>query len=105
RGDDLVPVRSLARARDDALLDQVDEAVREQLRVDAELAVAVEQGQHRVRHRADASLERRAVRNAFGDQRRDATVDVDRGARGQLDHRRVRGTPAGELAQVQLVLS
>src|SRR5262245_9595365 len=104
RGDDLVPVRSLARARDDALLDEVDEPIREQLRVNAELAVAIEQPQHGVRHGADASLERRTVRDTFGDQRCDATVDVRRGARGQLNHRSVRGTPAGELAHVQLVL-
>jgi hypothetical protein len=51
RGDHLVRSQRLARAGHDALLDEVDDSVGEQLRVDAEVAVIAERDEHRVRNR------------------------------------------------------
>ena len=45
----------------DARLDQIDDAVREHLGVDAEVVLVEQAPQHRVRNRADAHLQRRAV--------------------------------------------
>ena len=59
-------------------LDQVDEAVAHQLRVDAELAVAGEQVQHLVGDRADPRLDRRSVRDPLDDQLGDRAVGVGR---------------------------
>jgi hypothetical protein len=88
-GDDLVAVGLLARAGQRATLDQVDEAVAEQLGVRAELTVLLEHSQHEVRRRADAGLQSRAVGNPFGDERGDLVVALACARRRDLDHRRV----------------
>ena len=73
--------RSLAAPGDDAGLDQVDHGVREHLGVDAEVLLVHQCLRRRRRDRADAELERRAVRHELGDVAADPPLDVaDRGA-------------------------
>src|SRR4051794_21603329 len=67
RADDLASVQRLAGASDDAGLDQVDNAIREQLGVDPELVVVPEGRGCRVRDRPNPELERRAVLDQSGD--------------------------------------
>src|SRR5262249_28608375 len=61
--DDPVAMRALPGAGDDATLDEVDEGLAEQLRVNAELAMIAQQPQHGVRPPADARLDRAAIRD------------------------------------------
>ena len=69
-------LRAFWLAGDDAGLDEVDDGVREHLGVDAEVVLAVEELGRRGRDRADAQLERRAVRHEVGDERADPPLDV-----------------------------
>ena len=67
---------------DDALLDEVDEPVAEELGVNAELAMVAQQREHRIRDRADAGLQRRAVgesRSAMNAAIRRSISDVSPG--------------------------
>ena len=57
RSDRLGPVELLGDSGDDAALDEVHHAVGEQLGVHAEVAVAGQRGEDRVRDRPDAGLE------------------------------------------------
>lgn len=88
RRDQFVRPQRLARAGHDALLDEVDDSVEEQLRVDAEVAVIAELGEHRVRDRPDADLERRAVGNEFDGSLRDRRVTLV-GQRGRDPYERL----------------
>ena len=74
--DGLGPVEVLADAVDDAGLDEVDDAVGQQLGVDAEVAMVGEGGEDGVRGGADADLDRGAVGDAFGDVGGDAGVEL-----------------------------
>ncbi len=67
---------ALRGAGDHAALDQVDDAVAQQLGVHAELAVVAQQAEHAVGHRADPGLQRRAVGDALGHQLGDRPVAV-----------------------------
>lgn len=67
RADELPATQRLPQRRDDAALDEVDDAVREHLRMNAEAAVAAELGEHGVRDRSDAELQRVTVADESGD--------------------------------------
>ena len=56
---------------DRAALDEFDHGVGEHLGVDAEVVLGLERHTGRVRNRADAELQARAVRNALGDETAD----------------------------------
>ena len=86
-----------------ALLDEVDDAVGEQLRVDAEVAVIAERGEDGVRDRADADLERRAVGDPLDDPLGDRLVTLVRHGGRDLDERLVALAPAEQLGGVDLV--
>ena len=100
---DLVAAQLLAHAGRHAGLDEVDDPVGEQLGVDAEVAVAAEPLQHRVRDAADADLQRRAVGDPLDDRGGDRAVAlVGRGGR-DLDERPVGLAVAEQLGGVDLV--
>ena len=66
---------------DRAALDEFDHGVGEHLGVDAEVVLALERHAGRVRNRADAELQARAIRNALGDETADRLahlVELDR---------------------------
>ena len=93
-GDDLAGVDLLLAAGDDALFDEVDEAVGEHFGVDAEFAVAAQRGKDGVRNRADAHLEGGAVFDQVGADFADLGLDFAGGRNGDgrdgdvvLDHR------------------
>ena len=66
-GHDLAAVQRLARAGDDAGLDQVNDAVGEHLGVDAEVFLVLQERQQRLRNAPDAQLDRGAVLDQRGD--------------------------------------
>ena len=74
RVDGLAGIDGLARARDEAGLEQLDHAVDHHLGVDAEILDArlLEHRADRVRHAADADLQARAVLDLGGDEGGDA---------------------------------
>ena len=84
--DDLAGVERLARAGDEAGVEQVDQAVDQHLGVDAEVPDAAfrQQGADRVRHAADADLQAGAVLDLGGDEARDRAVDLGGRGVGQL---------------------
>jgi hypothetical protein len=96
---------ALTRARDRAMLDQVDKAIDQELRVNAQVAVPAQQLEHLVAHRADARLHGRAVGDPLYDMLGDAPIDVPAGPGGEFDQRVVSLAPAGQLRDVDLVLS
>jgi hypothetical protein len=78
---DLALVDCLVVVGDAALGDEVDDAVGEHLRVDAQILVVVQLRQHRVRDAADAHLQGGAVLDqVLGNQLADLGLDV----RGRL---------------------
>ncbi len=83
-GDGPSPMDVLQFVRHHAGLDQIDDTVREHLRVDAELVLAEQAPQRGVRNRADPHLQRRAI----GDQGRHLFADgvLDRRRRDRLEH-------------------
>jgi hypothetical protein len=56
-------VEALARAGDDASLHQVDQRLRDDVRVDTEVAPLTEKAKHLVRHAPQADLQGRAIVN------------------------------------------
>ena len=87
--DDASGVDALAPVGDDARLDQIDDAVREHLGVDAEVVLVVEAAQHGVRDCADAHLQRRAVLDQRGDVLADGLLHGVDGRDGWLVQRPV----------------
>ena len=85
------------------LLDELDEGVGEQLGVHAEIAVLPQSSQQRIGDRPDAGLDRGAVWDALGDQRRDALVHIGGLGQRHLDERPVDLGPPRHLADVHLV--
>ena len=86
---------------------QVDDAVGEHLGVDAEVAHAAleQQRADRVRHRADADLQARAVVDLGRDQAGDRAIDVGRRRVRQLRERLTAAfDDVVDLADVQAVL-
>ena len=65
--DDLVRMQRLSRPRNHAALDERNQAVGDNLAVDAEILAIVQIAQNRVRNPANADLERVAVFNQVGD--------------------------------------
>ena len=72
----LPAVALLARAGDDAGLDEIDDRVGEHLGVDAEVALVAERERGGGRDAADAQLERGAVGDELGDVLADPPLDV-----------------------------
>ncbi len=72
---------------DDAGLHQIGDPVADRPRMDAETLLATERGGHRLRYRAEAELDRRAVRDQPGDMIGDGAVDRPRRPRRQFDRR------------------
>ena len=70
---------------DDAGLHQIGDPVADRPRMDAETLLAPERGGHRLRYRAEAELDRRAVRDQPGDMIGDGAVDRPRRPRRQFD--------------------
>ena len=66
-GDDLAAIDGFARARDHALLDQIDHTIGEHLRMDAQITPVGERLERRIGNRADTKLERCAVFDEGGD--------------------------------------
>ena len=81
RRHDLVAVVALAGAGDDAPLDEIDEPVGEELRVDPEVLVLPKQPEYLVGDGAYPRLQRGAVRYALGDVPGDLAVVLSRGPR------------------------
>ena len=87
RRDGLAAVDLLFAVVDRAALDELDHGVGEHLGVDAEVVLGLERHAGRVRDRADAELQARAVRNALGDEAADRLahlVELDRGQDRQI---------------------
>ena len=70
-GDDLARVECLAAVGDDPGLDQVDDAVRKELGVNAQIAFVVQKAEHRIRDGPDPHLHGGAVGDQVGDMARD----------------------------------
>ena len=101
--DGLGAVEVLADAGDDARFDEVDDAVGEQLGVDAEIVVIAQRVEDGVGDGTDADLDRGAIGDALGDVGSDAHVQVAARRRCDLEQRSVDLAPAGDLGDVQLV--
>ena len=101
----LVSAQALVRSGDDAALDEVDDAVGEQLRVDAEVAVAAQALQDRIRDPADPDLHRGAVRDLGDDRGCDRPVAFVGGGGRDLDERPVHLAPPEDLRDVDLVVT
>ena len=76
RRDGLAAMDLLFAVVDRAALDELDHGVGEHLGVDAEVVLALERHAGRVRDRADAELQARAVRNALGNEAADRLAHV-----------------------------
>ena len=87
RRDGLAAVDLLFAVVDRAALDQLDHGVGEHLGVDAEVVLALERHAGRIRDRADAELQARAVRDKVGDEAADRLAHVVKLHRRQ--HRQV----------------
>ena len=85
-GDDPVAMVRLAATRHDAGLDQIDNAVGDDVAVDAEVAAVLEMAQRLVRHAPEPDLQRRAV----VDDRRRCSAPPSRRSRRLADG----GTPS-----------
>jgi hypothetical protein len=98
-----VAAQLLAGAGDDAAVDEVDEPVGEQFRVDAEVAVPRQGAEDGVTDAADADLQRRAIGDLLHDCSSDALVALVRKRRRDLDERTRRLAPPDDLRDVDLV--
>ncbi len=74
--DRFAAMQRLALAVDDTGLNEVDDAVRKHLSVNAEVAAVVQTGEHGFRNAADPRLQRRAVGNERGDVARHLQMQV-----------------------------
>ena len=100
---DLVAPQPLVDAGDRAAIDEIDDAVGQQLGVDAEVAVVAQRLEHGVGDPADADLQRRPVGDVLDDGGRDRPVAVVRLRGRHLHQRPVRLAPAQQLGRVDLV--
>ena len=103
RAHGLRAVELLGHSVDHPALDEVHQAVGDELGVHAEIPVIDERGHHGVGDGADARLDRRPVRDALGHEGRDPVVDVGAVGRRHLDERAVDLDPTDHLAHVDLV--
>ena len=103
RADGLGAIQLLGHARDNATLDEFHHTVGDQLGVDAEITMIDEGREDRVRYPADPDLDRRAVRDAFGDQRSDLEVGRTDSGRCDLVQRIIGLGPSHHLTDVHLV--
>ena len=76
RRDGLAAVDLLFAVVDRAALDQLDHGVGKHLGVDAEIVLALERHAGRIRDRADAELQARAVRDKVGDEAADRLAHI-----------------------------
>src|SRR3990172_5648056 len=99
-GYDLPRVQRLALAGDDALVDQIDDPVAEQLGMDPQVFVVHEARQHCVGDGADPGLQCGAVGNEAGDVVGDALDHRVRPAHADLRQRVVHGDDVVDLADL-----
>jgi hypothetical protein len=100
RRHELVGTECLARAGHHA---EVDDAVREQLGVDAQIPVPVQGAEHGVGDAADSDLQCGAVRDALHDRRGDGSVPLVGLGRRDFDERPLALGPSEDLRHVDLV--
>ena len=101
----LTAVRALTCPGDHPALDEIDEALREELGVHAEFAMVVEKTEHVLGNRADADLQRGAVGDSLGHERCDPAVGVALRMGGNLEEGRVGLAPTDDLTDVDLVVA
>ena len=89
-GDDFAMVRRLARAVDGARLDQLNNAVGDHLRVNAEVFLVLEEAKHRLRNAPDAELNGGTVFHQRGDVFGDLPGRLGDFSRRHFQNRRLR---------------